>query len=31
VIIGFWLLCIVENDKVLKNLNRSCGFYLEEF
>src|SRR5919109_3343949 len=30
-IIDFWLLCIVEDVKVLKNLNRSCGFYLEEF
>jgi hypothetical protein len=29
-IIDFWLLCIVEDVKVLKDLNRSCGFYLEE-
>jgi hypothetical protein len=31
VIIDFCLLYIVENDKVLKNSNRSCGFYIEEF
>jgi hypothetical protein len=29
-IIDFWLLYVVENDKVLKNLIRSCWFYLEE-